>query len=58
MVEVTQRRLHDNLPPITHFQLAVVEEPHAEIRVLKPSNFRYFHGGQGEKPSELDYVSC
>ncbi|TQD90039.1 hypothetical protein C1H46_024443 [Malus baccata] len=32
----------------------VMEEP--QIRVLRPSNFRYFHRGQGEKPSERDYV--
>ena len=31
-----------------------MEEP--ERRVLRPSYFRYFHRGQGEKPSEVDYL--
>ncbi|PON96682.1 Coatomer beta subunit [Trema orientale] len=31
-----------------------VEQP--ERRVLRPSYFRYFHRGQGEKPSEEDYL--
>ncbi|XP_027366616.1 protein SLOW WALKER 1 [Abrus precatorius] len=29
---------------------------HTEKQVLKPSHFRYFHRGQGEKPSEGDYL--
>ncbi|KAF3436368.1 hypothetical protein FNV43_RR23460 [Rhamnella rubrinervis] len=34
--------------------LVPVEEP--QRRVLRPSYFRYFHRGQGEKPSEGDYL--
>ncbi|XP_008222448.1 PREDICTED: protein SLOW WALKER 1 [Prunus mume] len=34
--------------------LGPVEEP--QVRVLKPTNFRYFHRGQGEKPSEGEYL--
>ncbi|XP_057426874.1 protein SLOW WALKER 1 [Lotus japonicus] len=29
---------------------------HVEKQVLKPSNFRYFHRGQGDKPREGDYL--
>ncbi|XP_043723754.1 protein SLOW WALKER 1 [Telopea speciosissima] len=36
------------------FGIRSVEEP--ENRVLKPTNFRYFHRGQFEKPSEGDYL--
>ncbi|KAJ8748382.1 hypothetical protein K2173_003019 [Erythroxylum novogranatense] len=34
--------------------LVSVEEP--QRRVLRPTYFRYFHRGQGEKPSEGDYL--
>ncbi|XP_015891605.2 protein SLOW WALKER 1 [Ziziphus jujuba] len=34
--------------------LGSVEEP--QRRVLRPSYFRYFHRGQGEKPTEGDYL--
>ncbi|KAK7344453.1 hypothetical protein VNO77_14080 [Canavalia gladiata] len=29
---------------------------HTEKQMLRPSHFRYFHRGQGEKPSEGDYL--
>ena len=29
---------------------------HTEKQVLRPAHFRYFHRGQGEKPSEGDYL--
>ncbi|XP_050209321.1 protein SLOW WALKER 1 [Mercurialis annua] len=34
--------------------LGSVEEP--KRRALRPSNFRYFHRGQAEKPNESDYL--
>ncbi|PKA60307.1 Coatomer subunit beta'-3 [Apostasia shenzhenica] len=30
--------------------------PEPERRVLRPTNFRYFQRGQGDKPSETDYI--
>ncbi|KGN44843.1 protein SLOW WALKER 1 [Cucumis sativus] len=36
------------------WSLGTVGEP--QRRVLRPSHFRYFHRGQGEKPSEGDYL--
>jgi len=36
------------------WRVAPVE--HTEKRVLRPSHFRYFHRGQGEKPSAGDYL--
>lgn len=36
------------------WSLGSVGEP--QRRALRPSNFRYFHRGQGEKPTEGDYL--
>lgn len=36
------------------WRVAPVEQ--TEKKVLRPSHFRYFHRGQGEKPSQGDYV--
>ncbi|KAJ7972867.1 Protein SLOW WALKER 1 [Quillaja saponaria] len=51
-----KRKAKENVETESNDFLALGSRQEPERRVLKPSYFRYFQRGQGEKPSEGDYL--